>query len=204
MPHSTPSGPLDTGLACLVNLARLHGLAADTAQLRHLFATASDLPETTALLRAGRYLGLRVRLIESRWQRLQELPLPAIAVHVDGHFFVLAGIRDDKVLIQDPLEQRPLTLPRAIFEDAWSGRLILVTRRASLKSPTARFGFRWFVPAIIKHRRLFAEVLLASFFLQLFALVTPLFFQVIIDKVLVHRGLTTLDVLAIGLLAISL
>ena len=204
MPHSTQNGPVDTGLACLANLARLHGLAADTAQLHHLFATSGDIPETTVLLRAGRHLGLRVRLIERCWQRLQKLPLPAIAEHVDGHFFVLAGIRDDKVLIQDPLEQRPLTLPRAVFEDAWSGRLILVTRRASLQSPDAKFGFGWFVPAMIRHRRLFAEVLLASFFLQLFALVTPLFFQVIIDKVLVHRGLTTLDVLAIGLLAIAL
>ena len=59
------------------------------------------------------------------------------------------------------------------------------------------------MPAILKYRKLFAEVLLASFFLQLFALVTPLFFQVIIDKVLVHRGLTTLDVLAIGMLALA-
>ena len=204
MPHSTQSSPLDTGLACLVNLARLHGLAADTAQLRHLFPATSDIPDTTVLLRAGQHLGLRVRLIESRWQALQKLPLPAIAEHDDGHFLVLAGIRDDKVLVQDPLEQRPLTLPREIFEAAWSGRLILVTRRAALKLPDARFGFGWFIPAIIRHRRLFGEVLIASFFLQFFALVTPLFFQVIIDKVLVHRGLTTLDVLAIGLLAIAL
>lgn len=89
------------------------------------------------------------------------------------------------------------------MEESWSGRLILVARRASLKDLGGKFGFGWFVPAIVKHRKLFGEVLLASFFLQLFALVTPLFFQVIIDKVLVHRGMTTLDVLAIGLLAIS-
>ena len=82
--------------------------------------------------------------------------------------------------------------------------LILVTRRASIRELGGRFGFGWFVPAILKYRGLFAEVLAASFFLQLFALITPLFFQVIIDKVLVHRGLTTLDVLAIGLLAVSL
>jgi subfamily B ATP-binding cassette protein HlyB/CyaB len=68
----------------------------------------------------------------------------------------------------------------------------------------SRFDFSWFLPAIVKYRRLLGEVLLASFFLQLFALVTPLFFQVVIDKVLVHRGMTTLDVLAIGLLAVSL
>ena len=78
-----------------------------------------------------------------------------------------------------------------------------MTRRASLGDLARKFDITWFLPAIHKYRRLLAEVLVASFFLQLFALVTPLFFQVVIDKVLVHRGLTTLDVLVIGLLAVS-
>ena len=54
-----------------------------------------------------------------------------------------------------------------------------------------------------KYKRLLAEVLLASFFLQLFGLISPLFFQVVIDKVLVHRGVTTLDVLVLGLVIIG-
>jgi subfamily B ATP-binding cassette protein HlyB/CyaB len=86
---------------------------------------------------------------------------------------------------------------------AWSGRLVLLARRASLGELTRRFDVGWFLQAIHKYRRLLIEVLLASFFLQLFALVTPLFFQVVTDKVLVHRGLTTLDVLVIGLVAVS-
>lgn len=205
MPHCTDANPQDTGLICLVNVARFHGLAADAAQIRHAHArTAEEAMGVTELLRAGRSLGLKVRSVESNWSRLAGTPLPAIARHVDGHFFILAAIRDDKVLIQDPLEQRPLTLPRNLFEQAWSGSLILVTRRASIRELGGRFGFGWFVPAVLKYRQLFAEVLAASFFLQLFALITPLFFQVIIDKVLVHRGMTTLDVLAIGLLAVSL
>ena len=65
------------------------------------------------------------------------------------------------------------------------------------------FGISWFVGAIHKYRHLLGEVLLASFFLQLFALVSPLFFQVVIDKVLVSHTLTTLDVLVVGLIAIS-
>jgi len=67
-----------------------------------------------------------------------------------------------------------------------------------------KFGLKWFLPSIWKYRKPLAEVLIASFVLQIFALVTPIFTQVIIDKVLVHRGLTTLDVLAIGLLTIAL
>jgi subfamily B ATP-binding cassette protein HlyB/CyaB len=68
----------------------------------------------------------------------------------------------------------------------------------------AKFDFTWFIPAIVKYRKLLGEILLVSFVLNLFALVTPLFFQVVMDKVLVHRGLTTLDVIAFGLLVVSI
>ena len=67
-----------------------------------------------------------------------------------------------------------------------------------------RFDLTWFLGAIWKYRHLLSEVLVASFFLQVFALVSPLFFQVVIDKVLVHRTETTLDVLVIGLVCIAL
>jgi len=80
------------------------------------------------------------------------------------------------VLIHDPLEKRPLTLPRAVFEQAWSGRIILITKRAQLPGAHKIFDISWFIPALIKYRKIFTEVLVASFFLQLFALVSPLFF----------------------------
>ena len=83
-----------------------------------------------------------------------------------------------------------------------AGTLLLATSRASLVGALAKFDFSWFIPAIVKYRKLLGEVLLVSLALQLFALITPLFFQVVMDKVLVHRGLTTLDVIAIGLLGI--
>src|SRR5205085_2506112 len=93
---------------------------------------------------------------------------------------------------------------RAQFEAAWTGRLVLMVRRASLTDLARTFDIGWFIQAMHKYRRLLGEVLMASFFLQVFALITPLFFQVVIDKVLVHRGLTTLDVLVFGLITVSL
>jgi subfamily B ATP-binding cassette protein HlyB/CyaB len=73
----------------------------------------------------------------------------------------------------------------------------------SLAGELAKFDFSWFIPSLVKYRKLLGEVLLLiSFILQLFALVSPLFFQVVMDKVLVHRGMTTLDVLVIGLLVV--
>jgi len=203
MPHSIENDrAVDSGLACVVLIARFHGLPADPEHLTHQRGHSDPFSSRDIVLSA-KGLGLKAKSISSRWQRLAKTPLPAIARHSDGHFFILARCDEAKVLIQDPLERQPQTLPRELFEQSWSGELILITRRSSLPGGSGRFDFSWFIPAMVKYRKLFGEVLIASFFIQLFALITPLFFQVVIDKVLVHRGLTTLDVLAIGLLAVS-
>jgi subfamily B ATP-binding cassette protein HlyB/CyaB len=130
--------------------------------------------------------------------------LPAIAELEDGHFIVIARVDEERVLIQDPREGRPTMMARKAFEKEWSGHLILFTKRANLRPEDRKFDFTWFIPAIVKYRKLLGEVLIASFFIQLFALLTPLFFQVVIDKVLVHKAMTTLHVVAIGMLAIVL
>jgi subfamily B ATP-binding cassette protein HlyB/CyaB len=194
---------LDTGLLCLVLLARYLGLGADPAQLTHQFGAPSTLFGDTEILRAAKFLGLKCGRLSSHWKRLTRTPLPALARLKDGNYVVLARVDDEQVLLQDPREPRPTVLLRDSFEQAWSGSLILLTRRASDPAADRRFGFAWFIPALIRYRRFLAEVLLASFFLQLFALLAPLFTQVVIDKVLVHNGLTTLHVLAVGMLAMT-
>jgi subfamily B ATP-binding cassette protein HlyB/CyaB len=80
--------------------------------------------------------------------------------------------------------------------------MLLFTSRASLAGELAKFDFSWFVPAIVKYRKLLGEVLLVSFVLQFFGLVTPLFFQVVMDKVLVHKGFSTLDVIAFAFVVV--
>ena len=156
------------------------------------------------MLRCARELHLKARVIGSEWERLVDTPLPAIAERYDGSFFILGKASGETVLIQDPAVGRPQVLSRAEFETQWNGNLVLMTRRAGLGELTRSFNITWFLQAMHKYRRLLGEVLIASFFLQLFALVSPLFFQVVIDKVLVHQGLTTLDVLIFGLVTVSI
>ena len=115
---------------------------------------------------------------------------------------MLAKAGEDKALVQRP-GARPELMTQAELEAIWTGRLVLMTRRAGLTDLARRFDITWFLGAIHKYRKLLGEVLVASFFLQLFALVSPIFFQVVIDKVLVHRSMTTLDVLVFGLVAIA-
>ena len=192
----------DQGLAALVALLRFHGVGADPEQIRHRFgAKAIGVPE---MLRCAKELGLKARAVTTRWERLAQTPFPSIASLRDGRFLILGKVADDKALVQSPVSPRPTTMSRDEFEAAWDGRLILMTRRAGLSDLGRRFDISWFLGAIHKYRHLLGEVLVASFFLQLFALVSPLFFQVVIDKVLVHRTLSTLDVLVIGLIAIGI
>lgn len=195
---------VDAGLACLVMLARYFRMAAEPEQLRHALGITGRTAETEDLLIAAKSLGFRARERSAKAGELERQVLPAIAKLKDGTFCVLARASAEKVLIQHPRKQVPDELLLEDFESLWSGSLILLTTRAALAGDGRRFDVTWFIPAIVKYRHLFGEVFVASFFLQIFALITPLFFQLVIDKVLVHHGLTTLDVLVVGLIAISL
>jgi subfamily B ATP-binding cassette protein HlyB/CyaB len=192
----------DQGLAALVMLLRLNGIGADPEQIRHRFGGAAiGVPE---MLRCAKEFGLKARVRKTTWARLDRTPLPAIAMLRDGGFLILGKVGDDKAIVQSTLSPRPALMTRAELAALWDGHLLMMARRAGLLDLSRRFDITWFLGAIHKYRHLLGEVLLASFFLQLFALVAPLFFQVVIDKVLVHRTLSTLDVLVIGLVAISI
>ena len=203
-PSGAPSSSIDSGLLCLLLLARFFGVPANGDQLRHQFGEPSKTLSDTDLLRAAGHLGFKAGLVKSVWSKLAGTPLPAMAKMNDGRYVVLAKVEADKVLIQDPSDPKPAILSRQTFEEQWSGELLLLTKRAGLRPEDWRFDFTWFIPAIVKYRRILGEVLLGSFFLQVFGLLTPLFTQVVIDKVLVHKGLTTLHVLTIGMITLAL
>lgn len=199
------------GLAALCAIARFHQVSADPATLAHQLGLQPSEPlSTDDLLRAAKHLGLKAKLSSTTPERLQLTPLPALAMlrGEDGatRIVILAQCDGQRVLVQDPAAapSRPMIEPLAVFQQQWTGELVLITSRASLAGELAKFDFTWFIPALVKYRKLLGEVLLISFFLQLIALVSPLFFQVVMDKVLVHRGLTTLDVLVIGLVVVVL
>jgi subfamily B ATP-binding cassette protein HlyB/CyaB len=202
--EETPIDPAKTesALLALTILLRCYGVGAEPDQIRHHIGSPRiGVPE---MLRCAMDMELKARLLSTRWERLESTPLPGIAVLRDGTFLILGKAASDKVLVQRPTEQRPDTMTREEFEAVWTGELILATRRVGLSDLSGRFDISWFMGAIGKYRRMLVEVMTGSLFLQLFALVSPLFFQVIIDKVLVHHSLSTLDVLVVGLVIIGL
>jgi subfamily B ATP-binding cassette protein HlyB/CyaB len=193
--------PMDSAAASLAFILQLLGLPANASELLHQSGKAA-LDETD-LLRAARRYPVKTRLTTTTVERLKTMPMPVLAAMKDGGWLVVGRMVDDKLLVQDPNASTPEALTTEAFADRWNGRVLLIARRAALSDPYGRFGVAWFVDAIRKYRQPLTEVLTGSFFVQLFALLTPLFFQVIIDKVFVHRGLSTLEVLALGLVMLS-
>jgi subfamily B ATP-binding cassette protein HlyB/CyaB len=198
---STAQG--STSTAAFSIAATICGVPTDPAELAHRFGAGGGfgVPE---MLRAAEPLGLRARLVRPTLRRLAQCSMPAIARDRSGEFFVIGRIGvDDEGNPRQFAIQRPGLPPMALsienFTGVWDGSAILMARRIALGDPNRPFGLSWFFNAVFRYRRILGEVLLVSFALQLLGLATPLFFQVIVDKVLVHHGLSTLNVVAIGL-----
>lgn len=191
----------DDGLLALATLLAIHKIAVDPSHLRH--DLGHDTPVTTqdVLRLAKRQEGVHVRKVLADFDKLARLPLPALANGSDG-WFLIGRASEAEVLIQYP-GQPVQKLARDNLSAIWSGEIILLTTRESVGGAAGRFDIRWFIPQIVRYRRLIGEVLLITLALNLLGLAAPLFFQNIIDKVLVHNTLATLQVLSIGFVAVS-
>jgi subfamily B ATP-binding cassette protein HlyB/CyaB len=206
-PQSAPAQKLDSGLEALALVAGFYRISADSAQLAHDLGLGHRSADTNDVLRAAKTLGLKARHVRKQGlPRLATVPIPAILNFKDGQFAILAARHPDGRMrlgltwLKTFREMKPEELA-----EIWSGELILIARRLGGPGIDPRtFGFRWFFTSIWRYRKALVHVLLASLFIQAFALITPLFFQIVIDKVLVHKAMSTLVVVAIGLVAIGL
>jgi len=213
--HSDPRITVDTGLWCTLTMAVLHSTPADQSKLVHEYGLPFNQQK---VLLAAQSLGMSAKVVRQDPARLNKAPLPAVVQDQDGHFFILARLiapaakadsndpntieeeaPQERVLIQRA-EEAPSVISLEQFLSIWTGEVIFFTSKASFAGSMAHFDFTWFIPAIIKYRKLLGEVLLISFALQIIGLVTPLFFQVVMDKVLVNHAMKTLNVIAIGLI----
>lgn len=155
------------------------------------------------IVRLLRRLDLKSRLVSVSADRLAKTPLPALAKMNDGRFVVLGKVTDDLAIVQES-DGKVTSVPLQTFASCWTGEIVLATRRVTMLGAGSRFDISWFIPAFMKYRKIIGEVLIASLFLQLFALVTPLFFQVVMDKVLVSHSLSTLHIIVVGMVTIAI
>jgi ATP-binding cassette, subfamily B, bacterial len=167
-------------------------------------------------------LGLQLRRVEVGWPDLRQLSFPALmqwrgdtlalpgstngashgtTAEMPFGWVLVYGIKGDRLIVANPLNPAHTceTIPRALIEPHWDGQLWLI----ELVQKQERFSLAWFLPAVMKYRKLLMEVLLASFTLQLLGLATPVITQVVIDKVMVQGSIPTLDVMGIALLGVA-
>jgi subfamily B ATP-binding cassette protein HlyB/CyaB len=207
MGASVPTQTLDSGLSALSLLAGYYRVAADPTQLRHQLALTSASAEAEDIVRGANLLQLKSRILRSvTAKRLGAIPYPAVLGLKDGGFAVVGvGSAKGMVRLLDPIGRVTKEVSLKDAEALSSGEVVLITRRlggAGVDPDT--FGFRWFWPSLVRYRRAFAHVLVASLFVQLLALATPIFFQLVVDKVLVHKGVSTLIVLVVGMVTLGL
>lgn len=201
---------INTALVCFSIVAREHKLELTQDRLRHEYNLGTEeIPEKT-LLRMGKDQGLRCKRIRLDWGSLTNLKkaYPAIARLKNGRHLVVAGVvpagpdSETAIACYDPLAGTGgshVRLAREEFETIWAGDVYVIKRVYKLSDETQPFSLRWFIPEILRQRTAFVDIGIAVLFINAIALVTPIFFQIVIDKVLVNQAFTTLHMLGIGM-----
>ncbi|MBB2784837.1 UNVERIFIED_ORG: subfamily B ATP-binding cassette protein HlyB/CyaB [Rhizobium esperanzae] len=204
---TAPAQPLDSGLRALCGIAAFYRIAADPNHLHHELSLGRGVASEREILRAAAAIGLRARATVNLTEaRLKTLPVPAIVRLSEGTFAVLGGPTASGLYrLVDPVTRADRELGASEVLRECGGSAILVARKLGGAGADPRtFGLKWFLPSLWRYRKPLAHVLVASLFVQIFALVTPLFFQVVVDKVLTHKGYSTLFVLVAGIAIIGL
>ncbi len=210
MPEPNSRAKPDTGMRALRIIARYHQTEISVPGLSHQIGLGSSRATASDILRAADIVGFDGQLISKDHNLdLSAIPRPAILQFKNGDFVVLnkrlpSGVEK----LRHPLVSGPLHAREAEITKHWTGDAIIIRPRVvqidGEQSKEAEFGLRWFIAAAARYRKSLIHVLIASCFVQLFSLVTPVFFQVIVDKVLVHRSVQTLEVIVFGLIVVGL
>ncbi len=201
-----------TSLKCLALVGRHHGVDISVDRLIHDYSLEETEPSVRRLLRMASDHGFKVKPTRISWKQLERMghAYPVMARLKNGNYVILVGMREaeqedgkikQELAVFDPLADRNdfLFLPRKDFEKSWNGDVILAKRKFSLFDAEQPFSLRWFIPEMARQWTSFVDVIVAAIFIYALALVVPLFFQIVIDKVLVNNASNTLRVIAIGI-----
>ena len=204
-----------TRLSSFVLIARNDNTRADIREIMHEYAVGSEEIRENLFREIASHYNYKVRRVKLSWRELQSSTsvFPCIALKKSGKSAVLCGFRalpegEMQAVIVDPESEQFNTPDRFIFlsekqfRDEFSGSFILLKKVYKLTDEEQPFSLRWFIPEFLKHKGIFGEIALMVALLTVFSLVIPLFFQIVVDKVLVNHAGNTLNVLGVGVLIV--
>ena len=152
---------------------------------------------------ADKDLKLRAVLVYPSEEEFREIPAPAIIRFKNGQFAMLGAHGDQSVMFIDIFNERAMAMPTKDFFQVWTGEVLSLTPKLTWAEFRRRYNLEWFYQVILHYKQVFSEVLMASFFLQSMGILTPLFTQVVIDKVAGNEGFSTLTVLGVAMLVLT-
>jgi len=197
---------IDTGLYCLVKIAEHFSIPTELSQLERAYIVDEHSIDSVTLLGAAKDIGLKAREFNNvTIDHLIKMPKPFIAKLKNNNFVLVVGANKEKIQIYDPMAgNKQFITNMDIFAKNWEDTVILFAKKFMVKEKIKKFGFSWFIPVVAKYKNFLVQVLGVSLVLQILGLLAPLFTQTIIDRVLVHHSVSTLNVLIIGMIFVAL
>ncbi|MEI8324706.1 MAG: ABC transporter transmembrane domain-containing protein, partial [Betaproteobacteria bacterium] len=209
---------MNASISLLKLYGQLQGMHLDDAQLAHEFVEhkpdgSASLMGVAEVVQALHTLGFAASIQRGKRAALAKATLPALMPAADGHLMLVGKIDTgaDAVVLQMAGDSEPRQVSLSAFDRLFCGVWIDASKTSAVHADLdgeakagERFGVGWFWHSLRKYKTLLGEILLASLFVQVIALLTPLIFQVVIDKVLTHRSMTTLEVMVAALLGASI
>lgn len=195
-----------TAILCFLMVARHFHMDLSFETILHKYALRDSEVEIPLLLRIAKEHGFRARQNKLSWEKVFKLgkAFPAIAKLKNGRYVIFSGVQNGdaaQAAFLDPLDLKSgfKLYNRDQLSEIWDGTTIFIKRIYKLSDETQPFSLRWFFPEILREKGLFRDIATSSMVMNILALGSPVFFQLVIDKVLVHKGTSTLQTLAIGM-----
>lgn len=196
---------VNTGLISLEIVAKFNQIDIDMHSIvrKYGISTVEISPEEIIRIAQESEFKIKKKTLSLKELADSKYPLPAIIRKKNGDYLVLLAIKkeENRAMILVPLEKSPVSVDIDELQGDLEEYILILKHK--LMTDEVKFGFKWFFIEILKYKKIVGQVLLGSFVIQLFGLVTPLFTQVILDKVLVHRTISTLNVLAFAFVFVS-
>lgn len=167
-------------------------------EIEHISVLHTNKFSDTDIISTAKSFKFSAKIRKVNIKELKEIDRPVIAKSSNEGYFIVAKILDDKVMVLYPDKRSPETIKMAEFEKLWTGVVILLKKKELIDSEV-KFGFKWFIPTILKFKKQFIQVFIAVFTIQILGILTPIMTQVVIDKVLVNNSMSTLVTISIGI-----